>query len=186
MASRGAQSIEANLAKINGVVKLFCGLVSEGSAGYISIEYRNGALKYFFNNDELGPGSRPRLHYGNKPKVQQALATDFSQPPPLCATPAAATTPPLTATPPVPPDEQPTASTPSQPSARVVTRGANKKRKAAISPEQLHVARTNLTPEIPRTAAATNSLHISQLSTENRDSSDNDALDVDDEDEEEE
>ena len=63
--------------------------------------------------------------------------------------------------------------------------------RSAISPEQLHVARTNLTPEIPRTAAATNSLHISQLSTANRDSScdassDNDALDVDDEYEEDE
>ena len=136
MASLGAQSIEASLAEINGVVKLFLGLVSKGSAAYISIEYRNGALKYFFNNNELGPGSRPWSHYGNKPNVQQALATDFSQPPPLCATPAAAaTTPPLTATPPVPPDEQPTASTPSQPSARVVTRRANKKRKAAVSHE---------------------------------------------------
>ena len=150
----GRQDIE----EINELVRLFCKRVDNNTPAYLSLEFRNGTLKFTMNNFPSAPYSRQPT--GGRPARYYTAAPNWPIPPP-CATPGATSTAPTEA-PPVPPDVQPAAGVPTAPTAPTTRASAMaKKRKANVTPP-------TSTPEVARTNRHQENLQVSHLGTPDR------------------
>ena len=145
---------EANVKEIRALVEFFCLRVQEKKPAFISLEYREGELKYFLNNASAAPHSRHKRRQTQQPTTaphsrnrrqappQPTAAPNRHKPPP-CTThvePVTISTP--ATTPPAPPGAPPTAGAPTETMADNTR--AKKKRKAnngsppTSTPEVLH------------------------------------------------
>ena len=159
MSTSTCQSAERNIEEIKTLVDFFCKRVANSTPAYISLEFRNGTLKFTMNNSPSAPYSRQPS--GGRPTRQLTTVPNWTIPPP-CITPGTTSTE-TTEMPLIPQDVHPAAevlTAPTAPTTRASTKA--KKRKATGTPP-------TSTPEIARAGRHQENFHASHLVTPVRD-----------------